>query len=156
MDHPRGTTLRPLSPPGLLEQAVLLLRPADDGRLLLAGSGEVAGFARRRGWLWPLVEVREQEESPLVCTIRRRVTLWPRHDVRDADGELVGVLAGRWVLDRWQRLAFRVRGKEFADAQGDVLGRWAERDGELRLELLPAVQHEPFTKMLILAALLAR
>jgi hypothetical protein len=125
--------------------------------MLLAACGATVGFARRRrGWLLPVVEVREQEESPLVCTIRRCFTLWPRHEVRDADGELVGVLAGQWLLDRWQRAVMRLRGMEFVDVQGAVLARWDRRDGAVRLELLPAVQDEPFAKMLILAASLAR
>jgi hypothetical protein len=161
------TTLRRPPPAGLLEQETLVLRHADDGRRLLhAATGEPVGFARRRpggllfGWPGPTLEVREQEESPLVCTVRRTLSLWPRHEVRDAEGELVGVLAGALVLDRWLRAALRVRAQEgggqFLDGHGRVAARWADTRGERRLELLPEVQHDPFAKMLVLAAVLVR
>ena len=160
-------TLNQIPTAGLLEQTTLVLRPsADDRHLFLASAGAVVGFARRRRghWLRPwqrlIVEVHEQEEAPLVCTIRRMFTLWPRYEVRDAEDELVGVLAGQWILDRWQRGTLRVQslpdGGQLLDDQNAIAARWTVAAGDVSLELLPPVQNDPFAKMLVLAAVLLR
>jgi len=152
---------------GLLEQSELLVRPGEDGRrLLLGASGEVVGFSRWqggglwRGWPWSVLEVHEHEQAPLVFTVRRLLALAPRREVHDADGDLVGVLAGRRVLDRWQRTAMWLlpdgTGGQLLDAAGQPLAAWSEAPapGGARLQLLPPVWHDPFAKMLILAAFL--
>jgi len=150
---------------GLLEQAELVARPGGDGRRLLVGAGgQPVGFSRWqgrvlwRGWPWSALGVHEQEQGPLVFTVRRLLSVAPRREVRDADGELVGVLAGRRVLDRWRRPAMRLRrdgkGGQLLDGQGQPLAAWSDGPGGARLELFPPVWHDPFAKMLILAAFL--
>lgn len=154
---------------GLLEQPSLLLRPADrDGwRDIEAGSGEVAGFALWqesgpwRGWPWSWLAVHEEEESPLVFTVRRRLAVLPRREVRDAEGDLVGVLAGKWILDRWERPALAMRvgegGEgEIVDLSSQVLATWSRHGQDVRLVFALGVQHDPFAKMLLLAAVLLR
>lgn len=147
MDQP------PLAETGLLEQAVLLVRAEARRRVLLSAAGEVVGHAgwRRDGWFRWVLEVHEQDQSPLVCTIRRRLA-WPsRREVRDAEGELVGFLTPGLILDRWERVALRFRDGCFVGDHGLVLARWC---GE-RLELLDGVRHDPFAKMLLVAAVVA-
>jgi hypothetical protein len=141
---------------GLLEQAVLVVRAEGDRRVLLTASGDEVGYTRwqQRGWWrggpWSVLALHEHEQSPLVCTIRRR--LLPRHEVRDAEGELVGVLAGAHVLDRWDRVVMWRDDSGFVGEHGEVLARWSGG----RLELLPLVQRDPFAKMLIVAVAVAQ
>lgn len=139
---------------GLLEQTTLLVRAEPRRRVLLTVSGEVVGHTswRRESWLRRVLALHEQEQSPLVCTVRRWLGWPPRREVRDAEGELVGYLAGDGLLDRWERVAIRRTAGGFVDGHGQLLARW---DGE-RLELLDGVRHDPFAKMLIVAATVAQ
>jgi hypothetical protein len=153
---------------GLLEQTVLLVRPLDPSgrRMLLAETSQPVGFACWSGqrpwwrrWLRPVLAVHEHEEQPLVFTVQRSLTLLPKRDVLDAENERVGVMALPWLLDRWGRPIVEVRqvqrGKcEFLGAERQVLGEWSVVGEALRLEFKPAVQHDPFVKMLLLAAVL--
>lgn len=138
---------------GLLEQAVLLVRAEPRRRVLLSAAGQVIGYTswRRDGWFRWVLELHEQDQSPLVCTIRRRLG-WPkRREVRDAEGELVGFVTGGHILDRWERVALRFRDGCFVGERGAVLARW----GGGQLELLEGVRHDPFAKMLLVAAAVA-
>src|SRR5438105_1935414 len=81
--------------PGLLEQAALLLGPADpDGSVWLEDAGGIrVGFVRRgpcpwwlRWWSTPLA-VHEVEEEPVVFRVRRRWSFLPRWRVLDAENE---------------------------------------------------------------------
>jgi hypothetical protein len=144
---------QPLAETGLLEQAVLQVRVEPRRRVLLSAAGAVVGHTvwRRDGWFRWVLEVHEQDQSPLVCTIRRRLAWPPRREVRDAEGELVGFLTPRLILDRWERVALRIRDGCFVGDRGLVLAQWC---GE-RLELLDGVRHDPFAKMLLVAAVVA-
>ena len=85
----------------MLETHVLLLRPAVAGQprvIADAARGKPVGFARlqhdgERGWLGsllgPILAVHEQEEEPLLFTVRR-CFLWTQREVRDAEGTRVG------------------------------------------------------------------
>src|SRR5262249_61472154 len=82
---------------GLLEQAELVARPGGDGRRLLVGAGgQPVGFSRWqgrvlwRGWPWSALGVHEQEQGPLVFTVRPPLTLAPPRGGRDADAAPVG------------------------------------------------------------------
>jgi hypothetical protein len=144
---------QPRAETGLLEQAVLVVRAEPRRRVLLSEAGDVVGFTswRREGLLCRVLTLHEQEHSPLVCTVRRRLGWPPRREVRDAEGELVGCLAGRCLLDRWERVVIRLGGGGFLGERDELLARW---DGA-RLELLDGVRHDPFAKMLIVAAVVA-
>jgi hypothetical protein len=117
-------------------------------------------IASRPWWAWftpPVLEVREQEDAPLVFTVRRR---WPRRrrEVRDADGRLVGWLMGPVVGNRHgRRLAVleRTAGRGvWRGPDGQELGRLESEGGRLRVTFAPSAAGDPFLKMLLLAAAL--
>ena len=144
---------------GLLEQPALVVSPAggDGRRPLLAPDGREVGFAvwRRPSW-WRgyTLSIHEREDSPLVFTVARR-WLWPlRREVRDAEGDLIGELAGRRVLDRWGDVVMRRDGEHLADLTGVVLAAWSQGDAGLYLEFRPDIRSDPFACMLVLAAIL--
>jgi hypothetical protein len=142
------------SVPGLLEQPQLRVRPADDSgrRWLEDGQGHVVGFActvRRPWWARAALAVHEAFEEPVVFRVRRLWTFLPRWRVVDADDEVVGTVGGSWLLDHWGRGVFLRRGRAY-EKDGIVAAEW--HDG--RLILHPAVQQEPFWKMLLLASVL--
>jgi hypothetical protein len=126
---------------GLLEQPVLLVQaPVVRGTWeLLAASGQPVGFARwqQQGpwwwrWLRPVLAVHEHLDEPLLATVQRKWTLLPRHEVHDAEGELVGTLALPWLLDRWGQPLIEVcPGKRatgvFRTTAGAVVGEWQRR-----------------------------
>lgn len=147
---------------GLLEQVVWLVRSQGERRVLLSESGDLLGYACWHsqglicGWPWSILGIYEQEHSPLVCTVRRRLAWGLPREVRDAEGELVGILHGRVILDRWMRTVVRIVSSRFVDLQGEMLGCWRTEKGQTRLEMSSAVQHDPFAKMLLLAALVSR
>jgi hypothetical protein len=155
--------------PGLLEQPVLLVAPADPaGRRWIEDSqGQVAGFAWRPSlgprwlrWLLRTVVVHEADEEPVVFQVQRQWTLLPRWLVADADGEVVGTLAGAWLLDRWGDAVLRCcpradgSGGVFEANDGQKAAEWSTGGDRLHLVFHPLVHNDPFLKMLILAALL--
>lgn len=139
---------------GLLEQPLLCLRPGEDGRLwLFDGDGVAVGFMRAEAWSWwrgGVMAVHEAFEEPVVFRVRRCWSLWPRWSVVDADDELVGTVGGGRLVDLWGRVQFRQLGRTFVLPNGALAAEW--REGQLLLQ--PAVRDEPFSKMLLLAAVL--
>ena len=106
----------------MLEQQLLVLRPCrtPTPQTLVEGvSGTPLGFTRWRApgswwtrWLvGPVLEVHEQEDEPLLFTVRRCWSLAARYLVCDADDVLVGELDRSQLLDRLGRL-FSVRRRE--------------------------------------------
>jgi hypothetical protein len=155
----------------MLEQRELLLPPAAAPRrpILAGDSGAAVGFACWRPadsvpwWRRPwrrVLEVHEQEDEPLLFTVRRCWTLLPRREVRDADGWRVGTLLGPLLEDdRGHRLAVRTweaeRGAGVFRSRRGVALAWAAPEGDaLRLTFADAVADEPFVKMLLLGAAL--
>ena len=118
--------------------------------------GEV-GFAAWGRWSWwrgYTLSIHEREDSPLVFTVARG-WLWPlRREVRDAEGELIGELAGRRVLDRWGDAVMRREHEHLTDLHGVVIARWCSGEAGLRLEFHPFIRSDPFACMLVLAATL--
>jgi hypothetical protein len=152
----------------MLERPELLLAYAAGVRWSIADpeTGVVLGFARRDsgggppwwGVLGPSVlAVHEQEDEPLVFTVRRAWGLWPRREVRDADGHAVGSLRGGAVLDaRGRPLAVAERagdGDVYRGRGGEELAVLTPTSGGLRLTFHPGVR-DPFLRMLLLAAAL--
>ncbi len=121
-----------------------------------SSASAAGGTGDLRGWPWSILAIHEQEQSPLVCTIRRRFTFAARREVRDAEGELVGVLAGQWIRNRWERAVIRLEalgGRSCPPRyQRAVAGAVLGEQGRPLLEFLPGVQHDPFAKMMLLAA----
>jgi hypothetical protein len=144
---------------GLIEQPALVVAPADTSgrRSLLDPGGREVGFAvwRRRSW-WRgyTLSVHEREDSPLVFTVARYWMWPPRREVRDAEGELIGELAGRHVLDRWGDAVMRREGERMADLCGVVLASWSRSKAGLHLEFRPGIRPDPFACMLVLASTL--
>ena len=154
----------------MLEHGSLLIGPAGASAARAvhdAGSGVPVGFVCRRAsasrpwWAWlaaPVLEVHEQEDAPLVFTVRRR---WLRRqcEVRDADGRLVGWLMGPVVGNRHgRRLAVLERTTAgrgvWHGPDGQELGRLESDGGRLCVTFAPAAASDPFLKMLLLAAAL--
>jgi hypothetical protein len=152
----------------MLEQQLLVLRPRPDPTpqtIVEAATGAPLGFTRWRpgGWLarlfvGPVLEVHEQEDEPLLFTVRRGWRLAARRLVCDADGQLVGEFDGARLLDRLGRL-FTVRRREgarvvFRTTAGCPLAEAEPVEETMRLSFHAAVENEPFAKMLLLAAVL--
>ena len=144
---------------GLLEQPALIVSPANDSgrRTILDLDDREVGFAvwgKRSWWRGYTLSIHEREDSPLVFTVARG-WMWPlRHEVRDAEGELIGELAGRRVLDRWGDAVMRRENGKIADLNGVVLASWTRTEAGLRLEFRPDNRSDPFACMLVLAAIL--
>jgi hypothetical protein len=154
----------------MLEPRALLLRPAAAGQPRVISdivNKEPLGFAswqcnRKSGWWnrWraPVLYVHEQEEAPLVFTVRRRGILWPRHEVRDAEGERVGSIRERFVRDRNNVIYARARfsGSEtvYENRLGAVLAITRQTPAGLEVTFEKILEGNPFAKMLLLAAAL--
>jgi hypothetical protein len=68
-----------------------------------------AGWRRRGGRLWPrwlsrpVLEVHESDDAPLLFTVHGLWGLSSRWEVRDADGNVLGLLCGPLIKDRFGR-----------------------------------------------------
>jgi hypothetical protein len=150
----------------MLETPILLVRPSDPSgvrAILDTATRKPLGYARpgRRPWwgLGPAVlEVHEQEDEPLLFTLRRGWGLTPRHEVRDAEGTPVGLVDGRFLRDGWGRCVAVGEegpgGRAFRDAGGRLLARVARRPDGVEVGFTEAVAADPFAKMMLLAAAL--
>jgi hypothetical protein len=168
----------------MLENGTLLLRPCVTFPAGVSGpqlglepahvvqdalTGAILGFAgwRKGGGFWPrwlsrpVLAVHESDDAPLLFTVHSLWGLAARWEVRDADGNIVGVLSGPLLKDRlgrsialWERggdLAARVR-----EADGrDLMTLAALADGT-RVTFAAEVDGNPFLKMLLLAAALTQ
>lgn len=155
----------------MLEHTHLLVQPPDAaGRRAIrdAHTGQLLGHAgwRARGresWWQRLLgaelEVREQDDEPLVFTVRRNWTPWRSQEVRDAEGYRVGRVRMPFLLDRFSEcLAVRrPAGKDqsvYRSLEGVELGV-THKDGDgCRVTFLPAVFGDPLAKMVLLAGAL--
>ena len=149
----------------MLEHATLLLRPPDASRVQAvvdAETGAALGFARNRpagGWgRWlggATLEVHEQQDASLLCTIRRG---WLRRGCRlvyDADERGVGLVRGRRLEDRHGRLV-AAGGPDgvFRDPDGRPLATLRAGAGGLTVAFTEGAATDPFARMLVLAAAL--
>jgi hypothetical protein len=151
----------------MLENPVLVLRPgaAPGAREIVAADTATplghAWWVRPGGWLArPILAVHEHEDRPLLFTVRRCWGLWPVREVRDAEGRRVGFVSGRQVRDRYGRRVAQARpladrtGYVFLDPEGQALADLGPGQGGPHLTFRPEVAHDPFAKMLLLAAAL--
>jgi hypothetical protein len=152
----------------MLEHRVLLLRARTSAAvqpIVDADSGAALGYARwqvesGRSWRRLLgrgvLAVHEQEDEPLLFTVRRAWSLFPRCDVCDADDQPVGSLAGRLIHDRYGRPIASLEEDSFRDSDRRILAELAASGEGLRLTFSDDIAGEPFVKMLLLAAALQR
>ena len=154
----------------MLEHATLLLQPPDASsvRAVVEPAAETPlGFVRPRPlgllerWLGgSLLEIREQQDESLLCTIRNS---WIRPRslfVYDADDHCVGAVRGRRLEDRTGRNLARRRtnaefkGDAFTDPEGRPLATLrSEADGVV-IAFTEGITGNPFARMLVLAAAL--
>jgi len=152
----------------MLESQVLLLRPPAGGSRVIAdaGRGSPVGFARWQppegGW-WgrlfgPVLCVHEQEEAPLVFTVRRDPLWWAQRAVYDAEGFCVGYVTGRGVRDRNHLLYAQAQpgggGVVYEGRTGEPLASAVPTAEGLELTFTQRVERDPFAKKLLLAAAL--
>ncbi len=147
----------------MLERGRLLVRDAGGGARAIvdAATGAPLGSARPAapGPTWlpgrPVLEVREDGDAPLLFTVRR--DWWPlaRHEVRDADGRLVGRLAGPLVTG-YAGLPVAARGSDgaYRAADGRVLARVERGRAGVEVSFAEEADADPFLRMLLLAAAL--
>lgn len=151
----------------MLEHHILLVRPRSPSptvQAILDGeSGAALGYARwetepapwwRRMFSSGVLAVHEQEDEPLLFTIRRVWGFIPRREVCDADGQRVGTLLGRLVHDRYGRPLAALENGVFRDANQHALAELCTTADGLRLTFGIGIISEPFVKMLLLAAAL--
>ncbi len=150
----------------MLEHRVLLLRsrsPLAVQPIVDGDSGAALGFARWRpetSHLWRrifgrgVLAVHEQEDEPLLFTVRRAWSLLPRREVCDAEDQPVGSLLGRLVHDRHGRPIAALENGVFRNPYQRVLADLTPTADGLRLTFHDDIAGEPFVKMLLLAAAL--
>ena len=151
----------------MLEHRVLLVRsrsPAPSVRDILDGdSGAALGYARweeeasswwRRMFGCGVLAVHEQEDEPLLLTVRRVWKLNTRRRVCDADGQPIGDLLGRLIYDRYGRPLAALEDGVFLDPDRRTLAELSATAEGLRLTFHDDIAGEPFVKMLLLAAAL--
>jgi hypothetical protein len=169
----------------MLEHLILDLPPqgsSDRQSIVAAETGRLLGFARWQStagpWWWPLsggaLFVHEQEDEPLLFTVRRCWRLLPRYEVCDADDRPVGYLARRWIRDGsgrhlaswgsrpkprgctpWRAFAPPGLGRHvFLSPSGRPLAELLIHDRHKRLTFRADIAGDPFAKMLLLAATL--
>jgi hypothetical protein len=150
----------------MLERGKLLIRDADsEGSRSIedAATGEPLGSARpverQPRWLPArrVLEVREAEDAPLVFTVQRAWSLLSRYDVRDADGRLIGSIAGVLVASRGDR-RFALCGPDgnISACDGKLLARVIRTKKGTEIGFADADVLDPFARMLLLAYALRR
>src|SRR5262249_41097220 len=154
---------------GMLEKQGLLLNPwefsATQPRRTVrdAATGEPLGFVSRRPstrWRWlrwlerPVWEVYETEDASLLMSLRGP-GIWTRTwEVFDAEPRLVGTLRGTALLDGYGgRLAVAQRSHErgagrFVNPHGLELASFSRHDRDTLLTFHPALEGDPFAKMI--------
>jgi hypothetical protein len=131
--------------------------------------GERLGVVRRHaGTEWPLLRlvarqvfgVYETEDESLLCTVRRPWGVACFWEVCDAEGRRVAQACGDVVLDAAGRPLAAVEPHEGGGAvvrhDGVELGAFRHEGGGLAVTFRPVTEHEPFARMALLGAVLAR
>jgi hypothetical protein len=153
----------------MLETRMLLLSPALDGQPRAIADAETnapRGFAlwqseTNRWWTWlrpPLLSVHEQEEAPLIFTVRPCGLLGRQQEVRDAEDQRIGYLDGTAIRDRNYILYAQARlngnGIHYENPGGDTLAIMQRTPEGTVLTFTKLIEADPFAKMLLLAAAL--
>jgi hypothetical protein len=162
----------------MMEQSSLTLRPwttprrGEPGgmvRAIVDEAGEAIGFVRQPPpriprWLSWLsrrtIEVYEAPDGSLVFALRRAWGWRGGWQLLDADERLVGTLRGRVMLDGFGHFLAAMEpvdeaGRaQFLAFEGRQLGRYAVDGDGTQLIFAPALEGNPFAKMLLLGAVL--
>jgi hypothetical protein len=150
----------------MLEHRVLLVRPRTPSSIQLIVDGENGaplGYARweaepspwwRRVFRRRVLAVHEQEDEPLLLTIRQSWSWLPRRHVCDAEGNSVGSLYGRVIDDRYGRPLASLENGVFLGPDRRLLADLVSTVDGQRLTFSDDIAAEPFVKMLLLAAAL--
>lgn len=150
----------------MLEQSLFLIQSwgNDPSRtaILDPRTREALGFIyhrRRRGLFTRLcwwkrfdLDIHENDDEPLLMTLRSSFFPWFSWFVLDADGRLVGrIEAGKLFDEVGEPLAlFRKSEGIYRGVKGDLAATNPE-EGGIRLTLLGGEQSNPFVKMVLLA-----
>jgi hypothetical protein len=150
----------------MLEHRILVVRSRAHSsvqHIVDGESGAALGYARwetepspwwRRVFGRGILAVHEQDDEPLLLTINQSWS-WPRtRCVCDADGNSVGSLRGRIILDRYGRLLAALENGVFRSPDQRVLADVVSTADGRRLTFHDDITGEPFVKMLLLAATL--
>jgi hypothetical protein len=109
-------------------------------------------------WHWPVLSVYEQEEAPLVFTVRRAGLWGLQHEVRDAEGQRIGTFDRNAIYDRNHLLYARARsngeGVSYENLAGEALASMRPTPEGMELTFTKLIETDPFAKMLVLAAAL--
>jgi hypothetical protein len=156
----------------MLEQPELLLGPwLRQGRIRrrairAPATGQLLGSVRAplASWLSWLgrqsQEVLETEDDSLLMTLWRPWGLARTWEVLDAEGRRVGILYRNVLLDgSGRRVAVAQhhsdqRGR-FCDMHGGEIGTFALQDSGVLLTFSPRLEGNPFTRMILLGAILS-
>ncbi len=125
----------------MLEQQTILLFPPKSTRRWSIVHGDnraPLGWAHWTGGYLSghVLEVREQEEDPLVFTVRRAWSVLPRRLIHDAEGRYIGAVLGSrvenakgrllirraWHKDRRYSAFMSLRGEEIAEVAPRIAG----------------------------------
>jgi hypothetical protein len=161
-----------------MEQSSLSLRPWNTPppgelgglvRAIMDGTGEAVGFVRQPPprtprWLnWlsrRTIEVYEAPDGSLVFALRRAWGWRGSWRLYDAEERLVGTLRGRMMLDGFGHFLAAIEPANaagrarFLALEGHELGEYTlDRDGA-QVTFAPALEGNPFAKMLLLGAVL--
>jgi len=149
---------RPIQPAPSTQLRRSILATFDRRHLGYAGQRRCR-FARL-GWLFPpVLEVCETEDESLLCSLRPGWR-FGSCKVRDADGHIVGRLRGQAILDQFNQLFATIKAGQpggkarFVAPDGTELGYVAFSPEGSCLTFGPAIQSNPFAKMMLLAAVL--
>jgi hypothetical protein len=149
----------------MLERQRLLVRDdGDKGCVIVDASTEVPLGSARWSTVWPwwllfstVLEVHEAGDAPLLFTVKRSWPFLPRYEICDADGQPVGSLVGPVIKGRYGRpLAMLWTDGAYHDINGSIVARLSHEKAGVEVSFSEAVQENPLTKMLLLAAVLQR
>lgn len=153
----------------MLERQALLLEPwrrhPASGQLRRVirdlATHDPIGFAAWRadstpGWFHQLLpswlDVFETEDASHLCSVEAP-WLWRRGwRVRDAEERLVGRVWGDWLHDDGGELLGRFEHGKLLSMAGLELGGFARVEGVCTVQFQPALEGNPFGRMLLLAA----
>lgn len=159
----------------MLEQNTLILQPQTNSstfswRIFDVTQETELGYAQQviegnawlRWWTKPHYHIHESDDEPLVFTMQQGWAWVARWDVTDAEDRFIGRIRGDVIFDRRLTYLARLDWDEetqsglFLDAQQQELATFERENQSWRLTFSSEDLHNPFVRMLLLAAGLGR